>query len=85
MNDWSVGCARGGPHPRVTKTGAKKCRPHKNDVIASNTIDVRRCNFRCAHRTQAIERSAAAGMRFELRFAIRGDAWAVAKFSLVAR
>ncbi|MEH2517942.1 hypothetical protein V1279_003515 [Bradyrhizobium sp. AZCC 1610] len=63
----------------------KEVQPHKNDLIASNTIDVRRCNFRCAHRTQAIERSAAAGMRFELRFAIRGDAWAVAKFSLVAR
>ena len=46
--------ARGGPHPRVTKAGAKKCRPHKNDAIASNTIDVRRRNFRCAHRTQAV-------------------------------
>jgi hypothetical protein len=33
----------------------------------------------------AIERSAAAGMWFELRFAIRDDAWTIAKFSLVAR
>jgi len=45
--------ARGVVHPRATKAGAKKCRPHKNDAIASNTIDVRRRNFRCAHRTRA--------------------------------
>jgi hypothetical protein len=52
MKDKSAVGARVAACIIADENARKKCRPHKNDAITSNTSDVRRCNFRCTHRTQ---------------------------------
>jgi hypothetical protein len=74
MKDNSAVRARRGLHHRVTKTRAKSAGRTKMTRSLSNTMDVRRCNFRCAHRALGGRTIICRGMWFELRFAILGDA-----------